>query len=227
MAGGDGVKFGITACGVGELGDCALLAEIATEAENAGWDGFFVTDHVLYRTGSFIPVADPWIATAAIMSTTSSIWTGVLVSALPRRRPWLVAQHVIGLHQMGPGRVVLGVGLGSPVAADSRPFGEPEGFKERSERSTEALEVIHRLLRGQCVSYEGNFYQLRDVTLTPTGINIPIWHGASWPGEGMLRGAKWCDGFARAGASWALDYLGWRRGDLASLRRRVRAGPPR
>ena len=70
---------------VGEYGDPRLLVELAEAAEAAGWDGAFVWDHVAYREQGW-PVADPYVAVAAIAARTERIRLGVLVSAVARRR---------------------------------------------------------------------------------------------------------------------------------------------
>jgi len=64
--------------------DPRTLAALAAEAEQAGWDGFFLWDHVLLWP---TPLADPWIALAAIALNTTRIRIGPLVPPLPRRRP--------------------------------------------------------------------------------------------------------------------------------------------
>ena len=58
------MKYGLDVATTGAWGDVRLLMELATDAERAGWDGFFVWDVLL--TEDDIPVADPWVALAAI-----------------------------------------------------------------------------------------------------------------------------------------------------------------
>ncbi len=48
----------------GELADPRVLAGLAARAEDRGWDGFFVWDHINYRA-PVRAVADPWVALAA------------------------------------------------------------------------------------------------------------------------------------------------------------------
>ena len=69
-----------------ELADPRVAVDLAVAAEEAGWDGFFVWDHIRWRE----PVAaagDPWITLAAIASATERIRLGTLVTAVARRRP--------------------------------------------------------------------------------------------------------------------------------------------
>src|SRR5438132_8631214 len=68
--------------------DVRLLAELAHEAEEAGWDGFFIWDHIGAGPEWPAPVADPWVALTAMAMTTKRIKIGPIVTPLPRRRPW-------------------------------------------------------------------------------------------------------------------------------------------
>ena len=93
------------------LADPRLLADLAATAEQAGWDGVFVWDHVVYRS----PVraaTDPWIATAAMAARTERVALGPMVTPLARRRPQVVARQAVALDHLSGGRLVLGVGLG-------------------------------------------------------------------------------------------------------------------
>lgn len=59
------VKRAIDVGPFGELADPRVLAGLAARAEDQGWDGFFVWDHVNYRA-PVRAVADPWVALAAV-----------------------------------------------------------------------------------------------------------------------------------------------------------------
>lgn len=59
------MQFAINTSNFGSFGDTRLLAELAQGAEDAGWDGFFVWDHIGGRPQQAIPMADPWIALIA------------------------------------------------------------------------------------------------------------------------------------------------------------------
>ena len=57
---------------------------LAAEAEEAGWHGFFVWDHLCWRA-PVRPVADPWITLAAIATATERLRLGPMVTPLARR----------------------------------------------------------------------------------------------------------------------------------------------
>src|SRR5207245_7432101 len=65
-----GVRYGVTLPNFGPYADARVLASLAREAEGAGWDGFFLWDHVLLFPW---PTVDPWIAMAAIALATERV----------------------------------------------------------------------------------------------------------------------------------------------------------
>ena len=89
------MQFGIHLPIFGPYGDALRLADLAAEAEEAGWDGFFLWDAV---ANAFpLPLVDPWIALTAIALNTKRIRLGLLVTPLSRRRPWKVARETVSL----------------------------------------------------------------------------------------------------------------------------------
>ena len=79
---------------VGPFGDPRLLVELAVAAEEHGWDGFFVWDHLLYHDQGW-DVADPVAVIAAVAARTARIRIGVLVNVLARRRIGEVARESV------------------------------------------------------------------------------------------------------------------------------------
>src|SRR5215212_4500185 len=99
------MRFGVDISPAGPWGDPRTLAELARLAEDAGWDGVFVEDYVVYRDGH--ETYDPWIALAAVALATERVRIGPMVTPLPRRRPALVAAQAMTLDHLSGGRVVL------------------------------------------------------------------------------------------------------------------------
>jgi hypothetical protein len=95
-----------------ELSDAATVARLSAEAEEAGWHGVFVWDHLRWRE-PVVDVADAWIMLAAITVATDGIRLGPMVTPLARRRPVKVAKETATLDRLSGGRLTLGVGLGS------------------------------------------------------------------------------------------------------------------
>src|SRR5262245_6086731 len=93
------MQYGIYLPPFGPCADPSTLASMAADAEAAGWDGFFLWDHMT-SSGSAIPFADPWIALAAIALRTRTLRLGALVTPLARRRPWKVARETVTLDHL-------------------------------------------------------------------------------------------------------------------------------
>lgn len=189
------MRYGIEIGAVREYGNPRALAELARLAEDAGWDGVFLEDYIVYYDDS--PTYDPWIALAGMALNTKQIRLGMSVTPLARRRPWKVARETVTLDHLSEGRFILGVGLGSGNSTDFANFGEMTDNRQRAKQLDEALEVLVGLWRGQPFSYHGEYFQIREVTLQPTPVQqprIPVWIGGGYPLKGPLRRAARWDG---------------------------------
>ncbi len=110
----DMMRYGVYVPNFGPYADAHLLADLAHEAEEAGWDAFFLWDQVSKTTltPTFDAMVDPWIALTAITLRTHTIRLGPLVTPLPRRRPWMLARQAVSLDHLSAGRLILGIGSG-------------------------------------------------------------------------------------------------------------------
>jgi alkanesulfonate monooxygenase SsuD/methylene tetrahydromethanopterin reductase-like flavin-dependent oxidoreductase (luciferase family) len=157
------------------------------EAERAGWDGYFVWDHIAWKQGAkHVPVTDPWIVLAAVAIKTERMHLGPMITPLARRRPWKVARETVALDHLSGGRTILGVGLGAVAKTEFRAFGEEDDDTIRGQMLDEALDVITGLWSGQPFSYDGKFYRIVEAHFMPTSMQsprIPIWVAGSWRGE--------------------------------------------
>ena len=181
------MQFAIDLPPFGPFSDPHLVAQLAQEAEEAGWHGFFLWDHLNYKLeGSPEPmaIADPWIHLAAMALRTTSIKLGPMVTPLPRRRPWKLARETVTLDHLCGGRLVLGIGLGSDYDGEYHDFGEATDPRVHGEKLDEGLAILTRLWSGEEVSYQGQQYQLSRVQFLPTPLQtprIPIWVAGIWP----------------------------------------------
>ncbi|WP_256839780.1 LLM class flavin-dependent oxidoreductase [Ornithinimicrobium faecis] len=183
--------------------DPAVLIEAARSAEASGWDGFFLWDHLRWRRP--VPVHDPWTLLGAIALVTDRMTIGTMVTPLTRRRPWVVARHLMTLDHLTGGRVVLGVGLGAPDAEDFAGFGEVVDPRERGRLLDESLEVLAGALAGP-LEHAGDHYRLRD-DLRPSPVQRPrprIWVGGILPNRRPLERALRWDGYVPIGGGEAV-----------------------
>ncbi|NBH10496.1 LLM class flavin-dependent oxidoreductase [Amycolatopsis sp. SID8362] len=179
-----------------ELADPVLVAGLAAEAEEAGWHGFFVWDHLRWRE-PVIAVADPWITLAAIATSTSRLRFGPMVSPLSRRRPVKLARETATLDRLGGGRLTLGVGLGSDrFAGEFSRTGEECDDRVRARMLDEALAVLAAAWSGEEVHHHGEHYTVDGIRFRPTPAGrIPVW-AAGFPGKlRPMRRAARLDGY--------------------------------
>jgi alkanesulfonate monooxygenase SsuD/methylene tetrahydromethanopterin reductase-like flavin-dependent oxidoreductase (luciferase family) len=173
------VKHAIYVPPFGELADPRVMAELAVGAEERGWDGFFVWDHIVYRA-PVRAVADPWVALAAVACATGSLRIGPLVTPLSRRRVHKVARETVTLDLLSSGRLTLGVGLGGTRNGELEPFGEVVDPRARARLLDQGLDDLTRYWAGE---------------FQPVPVQqprIPVWVAAVWPNRRPVRRAlRW------------------------------------
>jgi alkanesulfonate monooxygenase SsuD/methylene tetrahydromethanopterin reductase-like flavin-dependent oxidoreductase (luciferase family) len=190
----------------GDFAGPAVFAEVARRAEEAGWDGLLVWDHVAGEKGLRWEIADPWILLTAAALATRRIRLGTAITAVPRRRPSKLAREVTTLDRLTGGRMILGAGLGTPVEGEYGSFGDTTDIRVLAERLDESLHALDLLWSGEPVTYHGNQVTLDDVQFLPAPVQrprVPVWVGGMWPNKApMRRAARW-DGAIPAMADFA------------------------
>ncbi|MFD4669158.1 LLM class flavin-dependent oxidoreductase [Lentzea sp. NPDC058450] len=191
------------------LADPGLVARLAGEAEEAGWDGLFVWDHVRWRE-PVTHVADPWITLTAIACATSTLRFGPMVSAITRRRPVKLARETASLDVLSGGRLVLGVGLGSDrFAGEFSRTGEECDDRVRGRMLDESLAVLRAAWSGEVVRHRGEHYTVDGVSFLPRPVQrpgVPVW-AAGFPGNARpMRRAAGLDGFFPVNLSSAAEF---------------------
>jgi alkanesulfonate monooxygenase SsuD/methylene tetrahydromethanopterin reductase-like flavin-dependent oxidoreductase (luciferase family) len=164
-----------------ELSDPRLLADLAVEAEERGFDGFFVWDHVRY-SAPVRQVSDPWVVLSAIASATTRIELGPMVTPLSRRRVHKLARETVTLDRLSGGRLILGAGLGSDNHGEFTDFGEVAEPRERAKLLDAGLERL--------VAYWAGEFEPPPVRRP----RIPIWIAARYPNRRPVRRAARYDG---------------------------------
>ncbi len=190
------MQYGLDIPISGAYADPYKLANLAVEAEEAGWDGFFIQDVLSSGIPPGNPIIDPWIALAAIAIRTQRVKIGIFLTPLPRRRPWQVARETVALDILSRGRLIFGAGLGCQ-ASDFTPLGEEYDMKVRAEKLDEGLEVLNDLWSGEAFNFHGKHYQIDDVVMVPKPLQtprIPVWLAGGWPRRKPFRRAARWDG---------------------------------
>ncbi len=143
------------------------LLSVARLAEQAGFTGFFRSDHFLrIRPGDPGPgPTDAWVTLAGLARETTRIRLGVLVSSATFRLPGPLAVAVAQVDQMSGGRVEFGLGTGwyeAEHTAQGIPF---PPLRERFERFEEQLQIVKGIWAtapGETFSFAGRHYQLEN-----------------------------------------------------------------
>jgi len=241
------VKFAVCLSNFGSYADPRQSLRVARSAVSAGWDGFFVWDHLAFVWGP--PSADPWVTLAAVAAETGSLTLGTAVTPLPRRRPQVVAQQLASLEALNGGRVVLGAGLGGNEKEFTR-FGENADPHRRARLLDDGLDVVRDLWPGpiwiggnsvpalaRAARWDGwvaNSVAAEGMTMTPDELArsvATIGRGAGFDvacnGYSSPSDAALCAEYADAGATWWFENLHDRRFEVEGVLARVSAGPPR
>jgi alkanesulfonate monooxygenase SsuD/methylene tetrahydromethanopterin reductase-like flavin-dependent oxidoreductase (luciferase family) len=169
-------------------GDAADAADLAAEAEAAGWDGFFAYEPTWG--------VDAWVSLTAAAMRTSTIRLGTMLTPLPKRKPWEVASQAATLDRLSGGRVILAVGLG---AAEPRfyMFEDDPGRKVRAEMLDEGLDMLSLMWRGEPFEFSGRHYRAHrpEMMVPPPSYQQPrirTWVVGLWPApRSMRRSARW------------------------------------
>lgn len=186
------MKFGVS---MPNAGDPAALVDLAVEVERAGWDGYFLWDHLQMRP-SLPVIHDPWVLLGAIAVRTERIRLGTMVTPVPRRRPWKLAKEIATVDHLSGGRMILGVGLGVPPDLEYSVFGEPAEARVHASKLDEALPLLDAFLRGDRVDHVGPHYEVH-ARLNPPALQRPrppIWVAATLPHKRPIARARKWDG---------------------------------
>ena len=142
------------------------ISELARHAEARGIDSLWVYDHLMFRTpgepedGSL----DALTVLTAVAAVTERIRLGTIVLGTGFRSPGITARMAATLDEISDGRVILGLGVGWHEP-EYQAFGIP--FDHRVGRFEEFLAVALPLLRGERVTFDGQWHQAADAVLMP------------------------------------------------------------
>ena len=184
------MRYGIVTANLGEYSDPRVAVDLARVAEAAGWEAFFVWDHLGFVRG--VPSGDPWLILSAVAACTTRLKLGLAVTPLARRRPQVVANALTSLDLLSDGRAIFGAGLGG-VPEEFTAFGEPGEAKKRAAMLDEGLTILDGLLSGEPVTHCGQHYSVEGVSLAPRPLQrprVPIWIGGE-SAPALRRAARW------------------------------------
>lgn len=209
------VKFGVTLPQIKRTWTEAKAA--AQEFEALGYDSLWVCDHLYGVPAPSIPILEAWSELAAVAAVTERVQLGSLVTPPLFRNAAVFAKQLATIdHIAGGGRVVAGLGAGW-YRDEFEGYGcEFPSTRERLEALDEACEVLKRCWSGEPASFDGRWFQVRDVVCEPRPEPAPaILVGGA--GEKVLMGIA-----ARHADIWnnLATHQGELEGKIAALHRR-------
>jgi probable F420-dependent oxidoreductase len=173
-----GVRFGLripsyAPAGLTYQASRALL-DYCRRVDNSPYEDIWVIDHLLASKGVYgVSWIDSLAMLAAAAGVTDRVGLGTAALVLPLRHPVILAKEIASVHMLSGGRFRLGVAVGwdpDEFAAVGVPL------SERGKRTDEALELISRLLSEEEVTFEGRFWQVKDLTIYPRVPDLPpVW----------------------------------------------------
>ena len=173
-------------------------------AEASGWDGFFLWDHL--RWDDVQDVHDPWVLLGAIAQLTARMLLGTLVTPLSRRRPWVVAKHLVTLDHLSARARRARRRPRRPARPGLR------RLRRRGRRTAcapaildEALDVVAGLVGDGRVDHDGSHHHVH-AAMRPLPVQrpaIPIWVAGVAPNRRPLERARRWDGYAPIGRGLA------------------------
>ncbi len=131
----------------------------AVLAEEAGFDMLMVSEHFHPWVDDVSASGFAFSTLGAIAEATDSVEIATAVTTpLFRYHPGVVAQAAATIDRLSEGRFTLGVGTGENL--NEGPLGYPfPKYAERAARMDEALEIMRRLLDGEELTCQGQWYR--------------------------------------------------------------------
>jgi len=139
------------------------IAELATTAEEAGFDAVWVMDHFFQLPplgGPDEPMLEAYTLLGALAARTRRVQLGTLVTGVTYRSPGILAKIVTTLDIISRGRAILGIGA-AWYDVEHRGLGiDYPGDRVRLDMLEEAVQVCRAMFTGDDVSFSGDHYRL-------------------------------------------------------------------
>lgn len=166
--------FALPQVSLSEPVDLEPIGRVARRAEELGFQSLWTLDQVLGGSRNLEPVS----LLSYVAAITSRVRLGTAVFVLPQHNPVQLAKELATLDVLSGGRVDAGFGIGNENAPHDAAFGIPAG--RRVKRLTESLAVMRTLWSERKATYDGEFFQLKDIRMEPKPVQRPgppVWFG--------------------------------------------------
>jgi F420-dependent oxidoreductase-like protein len=171
--------------------------QLARTVEDSGYAALHRSDHFTNPAGPVLHALELWSSLTWLADNSDRIEFGPLVSPVSFRHPVITAWTASSVDSLAGGRLRLGIGAGWQEREHEAHGFELLETELRFARFEEALEVITLLLRNdEPVSFDGEFYRLRDAVLMPRSPRPggpPIVIGGNGPRRTLPLAARYAD----------------------------------
>jgi F420-dependent oxidoreductase-like protein len=154
------------------------IHELAAHCERTGWDGVYVADHFMPNGPGPEPLdgdtLECWSVIAALAASVPRVRLAPLVTSVTYRHPAVLAKIAAAVDQVSHGRLTLGVGAGWQQNEHAS-YGLALGtVRERMDRFTEAVEILHSMLREPRTTLDGQYFQIQNAPNQPAPVQQPM-----------------------------------------------------
>jgi probable F420-dependent oxidoreductase len=158
--------------------------------ESGGVGSIWQSDRIISKD----PQLECMSVMAALAGATKKLKFGMNVASLGLRDPVLTAKACATIDVLSDGRLLPAFGVGSAISRDYSATGTPT--KGRGKRTGEGMEIMSRLWAEESVTFDGEFYQLQDASISPRPVQqpLPLWAGGSAQ-QAIERTARWGTGW--------------------------------
>jgi probable F420-dependent oxidoreductase len=192
------VRIGLTLDeNVLELQSPQQMLEFVDRCERWDIDSVWVSDHIVAPG----PTLDPIVFLSYLGSHLRNMRFGTSALVLPTRQPVVLAKQLATLDFLSGGRLLVVVGLGGDDSRDFQATGVRK--QERGKRGDEAIALMKKLWTDENVTFEGEFYSVKDLTLFPRPsqrAGVPLWVGGRSQGA-WRRAGQLADGWLTSNSS--------------------------
>ncbi|MFX1553563.1 MAG: LLM class flavin-dependent oxidoreductase, partial [Promethearchaeota archaeon] len=177
------IQFGVILHSTAPYADWEIFLKIAKEAERVGYDSLWITDHLISPKGRSHGLEALTIL-SALATATEKIRLGTYVLCNQFRHPSLLAKMISTIDHISKGRINLGIGAGW-YKAEHISFGlNWDKLPIRVSHLKESILLMKKLWTEDNVSFNGEYYRIKNATLEPKPIQKPyppIWIGGKSP----------------------------------------------
>ncbi|MFN8634140.1 MAG: LLM class flavin-dependent oxidoreductase [Chloroflexota bacterium] len=173
-----------------------VMMDDGVRIEQLGFDAVWLPDHYYFDRPSGIETfPEVWTLLTAIAVKTEKVKLGTNVLSATFRHPGMMAKMAGALQDLSGGRVIVGIGAGNQVNENTA-FGH--NFERRIGAFKEYLPIMTGLLKGETVTLEGRYFNVKNASLRTVVPPTPVWVASGGPQMFALT-AQYATGWNMAG----------------------------